>query len=201
MGRKLEFCREKALHTAMESFWAQGYEHTSMRDLASKLGLHLGSVYNALGDKEKVFEAALRLHYQQYVLPELETVAQANDPLAALDALMSRVIADCDKDAGKPGCFIINSLLEITSINDSISALLRQYTDKMESSFEACLANAQRIGQIPPEADIKVLSRFLMAALFSLRTLGKLKMPQDHLDDVRRCTLESLKAVPCSKAA
>jgi len=194
MGRKLEFCREKALHTAMESFWAQGYEHTSMRDLASKLGLHLGSVYNALGDKEKVFESALRLHFEAYALPELERLVAAEDPLAAMDALMTRVVEECGGEIATPGCFIINSLLEITAINDNISVLLRSYMDTMEKSFTTCLERAHDMGQIPATADPAALARFFMGSLFALRTLGKLKSPRQHLKDIQTSTMRALTA-------
>lgn len=194
MGRKLEFCRDKALHTAMESFWAQGYEHTSMRDLAARLGLHLGSVYNALGDKEKVFEAALRLHFQEYVLPDMDKLMRAEDPLAALGALMTRVVEECGGEVQTHGCFIINSLLEITDINDGISQLLRDYMDKMEQSFAVCLENARAKGQIPADADAGERARFFMGALFSLRTLGKLKAGRRHLQDIQTCTLRALAA-------
>ena len=194
MGRKLEFCRDKALHTAMESFWAQGYEHTSMRDLASKLGLHLGSVYNALGDKEKVFEAALKLHYQQYIVPELDTLVYAEDPLSAIDNLMVSVINQCEGAPETPGCFFVNSLLEINNINDSISMLVQEYMMKMETSFNTCLQNAQRLGQIPAERDTASLARFYMGVLFSLRTMGKLKASSAHLQDIRHCALRALKA-------
>lgn len=193
MGRKLEFCRDKALHTAMESFWAQGYEHTSMRDLAAKLGLHLGSVYNALGDKEKVFESALKLHFDEYVRPEMERLASAENPIAAMDALMSRVIDECDEENG-PRCFIINSLLEITSINDSISQLLKDYMVMMEQNYVLCLTRARDMGQIPASADVNALSHFFMGVLFSLRTMGKLKVPRAHLKDVQTCTLRALAA-------
>lgn len=194
MGRKLEFCRDKALHTAMESFWAQGYEHTSMRDLASKLGLHLGSVYNALGDKEKVFEAALKLHYQHYIVPELDTLVYAEDPLTAMDNLMVSVITQCEGAPETPGCFFVNSLLEINNINDNISGLVQDYMQKMESSFTTCLQNAQRMGQVPTDRDAASLARFYMGVLFSLRTMGKLKASSTHLQDIRTCTLRALKA-------
>ncbi len=194
MGRKLEFCRDKALHTAMESFWAQGYEHTSMRDLASKLGLHLGSVYNALGDKEKVFEAALKLHYQNHIVPELDTLVHAEDPLQAMDDLMVSVIAQCEAAPESPGCFFVNSLLEINSINDNVSSLVQEYMMKMETSFSTCLQNAQRLGQVPAARDAGSLARFYMGVLFSLRTMGKLNASSAHLQDIRQCTLRALKA-------
>lgn len=194
MGRKLEFCRDKALHTAMESFWAQGYEHTSMRDLAAKLGLHLGSVYNALGDKEKVFEAALKLHYQQYIVPEMDALVYADNPIGAMESLMDKVITQCDGGPESPGCFFVNSLLEINSINETISGLVQEYMHKMETSFTACLQNAQRMGQIKAAHDAASLARFYMGALFSLRTMGKMKASRAHLQDIREGTLRSLRA-------
>ncbi|MDP2206384.1 MAG: TetR/AcrR family transcriptional regulator [Alphaproteobacteria bacterium] len=194
MGRKLEFCREKALHTAMENFWAQGYEHTSMRDLAAKLGLHLGSVYNALGDKEKVFESALRLHFDAYVMPDMERLTSAENPLGAMETLMTRVVEECGGEIATPGCFIINSLLEITRINDNISALLRGYMQTMEESFTICLRRAQDMGQIRADAEPAELARFFMGALFSLRTMGKLKAGPQHLKDIKTCTLRALAA-------
>ena len=167
MGRKLEFCRDKAMHTAMESFWAQGYEHTSMRDLAGRLGLHLGSVYNALGDKERVFENALKLHFDEYVMPQMTRLTQAENPLQAMDALMSTVVDECCGQTETPGCFIINSLLGITNINDSITELLRGYMDKLEQSYTACLEHAKSLGQISANADPAGLARFYMGSLFS----------------------------------
>ncbi|HRI77023.1 MAG TPA: TetR/AcrR family transcriptional regulator [Alphaproteobacteria bacterium] len=193
MGRKLEFCREKALHTAMESFWAQGYEHTSMRDLAAKLGLHLGSVYNALGDKERVFESALKLHFDEYVRPEMERLTTAENPLGAMESLLTQVADECGAAEG-PRCFIINSLLEITSINDSISALLKEYMQMMETTFTQCLMRAQKLGQIPAHAEPAALAHFFMGTLFSLRTMGKLKTPAAHLKDIQACTMRALRA-------
>src|SRR5437868_4549753 len=107
MGRKLEFCREKALHTAMESFWAHGYESTSMRDLAHRLGLHLGSVYNALGDKEKVFEAALRLNIEEEILPRLKALVEDTDPMKALNRHLTHIVEECSKPETANGCFVM----------------------------------------------------------------------------------------------
>ncbi|MFN7115037.1 MAG: TetR/AcrR family transcriptional regulator [Alphaproteobacteria bacterium] len=194
MGRKLEFCREKALHTAMENFWAQGYEHTSMRDLAAKLGLHLGSVYNALGDKEKVFESALRLHFDEYVMPEMQRLIAADNPLGAMETLMTRVVEECGGAVATPGCFIINSLLEITQINDNISDLLRGYMQTMEDSFTICLRRAKDMGQIPADADPAERARFFMGVMFSLRTMGKLKAGPQHLKDIQTSALRALAA-------
>jgi AcrR family transcriptional regulator len=89
MGRKLEFSKDKALLQAMEGFWSKGYDATSMRDLAQRLNLHLGSVYNALGDKEEVFEQSLRLYLKHQVIPRMAELENSEDPRAALNAFMA----------------------------------------------------------------------------------------------------------------
>ena len=194
MGRKLEFCRDKALHTAMESFWAQGYESTSMRDLASKLGLHLGSVYNALGDKEKVFEAALKLNIEEQVLPKLKALNDEPDALKALDKHLSHVVEECMKPEGSPGCFVMNSLLEITNINDNITKTLHGYMGLVEAAYFTCLERAKKAGQIPADRDTHKYSKFIIASIISMRAMAKLKQPASVIEDIRDCVFTALAA-------
>lgn len=192
MGRKLEFCRTQALHTAMENFWAKGYDHTSMRDLAASLGLHLGSVYNALGDKEKVFESALKLHIEEYSMPAMKRMTEAEDTLAALDQFLQGVIAECGTSNDAPGCFLVNSLLDISGINERITDILREYMERLEKSLATCIEKAQSKGRIPLQHDATAYARFMLATMFSLRTMAKLNVPQDHLRDVHACAMKAL---------
>ncbi|TAL39612.1 MAG: TetR/AcrR family transcriptional regulator [Alphaproteobacteria bacterium] len=194
MGRKLEFCREKALHTAMESFWAHGYEQTSMRDLAEQLGLHLGSVYNALGDKEKVFEAALKLNFEEVVLPRMKALQEAPDPLKAIDAMLNYVVDECTGVTPGPGCFLCNSLLEVAHINDSITRHVHGYLAQIETMMTSCIGNAQKAGQIRADRDPRKLAQFLMSVPFTLRTMAKLKMSPEMIRSIRDTAFAALKA-------
>ena len=62
MARPREFSETVALEAAVDSFWQRGYEATSMRDLATTMGLSAPSLYNAFGDKQALFARALE-HY------------------------------------------------------------------------------------------------------------------------------------------
>jgi TetR/AcrR family transcriptional repressor of nem operon len=194
MGRKLEFSREKALHTAMESFWAKGYEQTSMRELAQRLGLHLGSVYNALGDKERVFEAALKLNFEQEVLPRLKILQDSPDPLKAIEHVVTTVMEECTGERPAPGCFFCNSLLEIANINEGITKLLHDYIQQTDDIFTACVARAQKQGQIPASRDPRQYAQFVTSSLLAMRAMAKLKLPADAIRNVREATLRALAA-------
>ncbi len=184
MGRKLEFSKDKALLQAMEGFWAQGYEATSMRDLAQRLNLHLGSVYNALGDKERVFESALRLHLDHTIAPQLARLANAADPRAALEEFIRRSVDECRENSTSPGCFFINSLLHINRINDRVSAAVREYLQMNEDALTACVKAAQARGQIDPQENPKRLARFILASCKSMRVMRKIGANDDYIDDI-----------------
>jgi TetR/AcrR family transcriptional repressor of nem operon len=194
MGRKLEFCRDKALHTAMESFWAHGYEQTSMRDLAEQLGLHLGSVYNALGDKEKVFEAALKLNFEEQVLPRMKALQEAPDALKAITQMMNLVVDESTGVTPGPGCFLVNSLLEVAHINDNITKLMHGYLGQVENMMTATVERAQKAGQIKTSRDARKLAQFVMSMCFNLRTMAKLKMPAAMIGNIRDVAVETLTA-------
>jgi TetR/AcrR family transcriptional regulator, transcriptional repressor for nem operon len=194
MGRKLEFCRDKALHTAMESFWAHGYEQTSMRDLAEQLGLHLGSVYNALGDKEKVFEAALKLNFEEQVLPRMKTLQEAPDPLKAIGDMMTCVVDESTGVTQGPGCFLVNSLLEVAHINDNITKHMHGYLAQIETMMTNCVERAQQMGQIKANRDPRKLAQFIMSVGFNLRVMAKLKTQPETIRNIRDVAFAALTA-------
>lgn len=186
MGRKLEFSKDKALLQAMESFWAQGYDSTSMRDLAQRLNLHLGSVYNALGDKEEVFEQSLRLYLKHQVIPRMAELENSADPRAALVAFLDHIAESCRGDSTAPGCFIINSLLCITRINDKVTAAVMEYMQVQEDTLTACIARAQADGHIDSHENPQQLARFVIASLKSMHVMRKIGVNDDYIRDIRQ---------------
>ena len=59
MARPREFDEEVVLDAAVQCFWSQGYESTSVKDLMERTGLTAASLYNAYGDKRAMFRIAL----------------------------------------------------------------------------------------------------------------------------------------------
>ena len=59
MARPKEFDAAAALDSAIECFRLRGYHATSVRDLASAMGIGGTSLYNSFGDKRALFVKAL----------------------------------------------------------------------------------------------------------------------------------------------
>ena len=73
MARPREFDEADALDAATDCFWRDGYEATSVRDLAARMGITGASLYNAFGDKRSLFREVLQRYadpprpvYQQW---------------------------------------------------------------------------------------------------------------------------------------
>src|ERR1700733_7112105 len=64
MARPRVFDVDKAVETATELFWRNGYERTSLADLTTAMGITPPSFYFAFGSKEGLFKRALQHYYK-----------------------------------------------------------------------------------------------------------------------------------------
>lgn len=60
LGRTKEFEINEVLDKAVQLFWKQGYEKTSMQDLVDFMGIHRRSIYGTFGDKHALYMKALK---------------------------------------------------------------------------------------------------------------------------------------------
>src|SRR5947199_10530244 len=84
MARPKEFDPETALDKAIELFWRKGYEATSIEDLVASMDINGGSLYETLGDKQKLFLACVDRYCNGLAASRLSLLDQ---PSPALDTI------------------------------------------------------------------------------------------------------------------
>ena len=106
---KGEQTREQILDAALSLFLQQGYNGTSMRQIAAEAGIALGGIYNHFPSKEELFrQVFLRQHPYQGTLPAI-LAADGQSPEELVRDLADRMLAALRQ---RPG-FLQLMLIEI----------------------------------------------------------------------------------------
>lgn len=182
MARPREFDQEIVLNQAMEVFWRKGYERTSIQDLVEHTGVHRGSLYDTFGDKNQLFLQCLDLfRSKDRAFGILEEEGESKEVLRRyFDRLIDYALND---DAGRKGCLIANTAMEMGAIDSSISVRVEAFSMDVETSFYKFLMRAQQRGALKKKKNVRELARFLVSIRYGLYVLAKTTTDRKVLED------------------
>lgn len=191
MSRTKEFDEAEVLDQALELFRTRGFQHTSFADLTGELGVSRQSLYDTYGDKQTLFQAALRRYLDQSIDFIRRQLADPAPVRQVLTALFDGLIAgQCSR--GFPGCLMVNSMVELTPHDADIRALAQAHAREVEGLFASRLSAAQRKGEIGKTRDPVALGRFFYHTLLGLGVAARAFGTRDHLRDNARLALHVL---------
>jgi TetR/AcrR family transcriptional repressor of nem operon len=192
MARPREFDEVTALEAAIECFWHRGYEATSVRDLADKMGISAPSLYNAYGDKHALFVQALEHYLDHSARALIKRLENSLPPKQAVRRFIEEIIERSVSDRERRGCFLINSALEVAPHDRELGALIADRLAEIEAFFYRSIKTAQAEGAVPRERAAKDLARLLLGVLLGIRVLARSKSERALLEGVARPALALL---------
>ncbi len=192
MARPKEFDEVTALEAAMECFWHRGYQATSVRDLADKMGISAPSLYNAYGDKHTLFVQALEHYLDHSARALIKRLENSLPPKQAVRRFIEEIIERSVNDRERRGCFLINSALEVAPHDRELGALIADRLAEIEAFFYRSINTAQAEGAVPRDRVAKDLARLLLGVLLGIRVLARSKPERALLEGVARPALALL---------
>lgn len=192
MARPREFDEEAVLSAAVECFWEQGYEATSVRDLAARMGITGASLYNAFGDKRSLYRRSLDFYVEHSFGERAGRLEGGLPPREAIIAFFREIIERSLDDAKAKGCLMVNSAIEVGPRDPEFRAVVAGILGKIEAFFRRCAAAGQRDGTISTMHDATDLGRFLLSVLLGLRLLARTAPERDQLEGALRPVLTLL---------
>ncbi len=196
-GRPREFDVDKALERAMELFWRQGYEGTSMADLTRELGITRPSLYAAFGSKEGLFLKALDLYEARAGYRE---AALAAPTASAYARALLEGAADLHGDKkNPPGCLGVQGALACGPQSNTIRMELIQRRKTGERIIRDRLKQARAEGDLPPEADPADLARYLSIVIYGITVQAAGGATRKELRSVAELALRNWPQVPHAK--
>ena len=161
MSRPKEFNPDDAIEKAMQVFWHKGYEATSMEDLLIAMDLNRGSLYDTFGDKRQLFLKVMDRYCTTFVGPKFSLLDQPGPALPTLRRFIIGMIKGGLADPQRRGCFISNTVMELSPHEKEIAGRLRQALKIAEDTFFKVLARAKQQGELREDKDPRALARFL----------------------------------------
>ena len=190
MARSKEFDVNQVLRKAMELFWQQGYEKTSMQELVDYMGIHRRSIYDTFGDKRTLFLSALS-HYEELITSE--TKKRVDSKLLVKQGIREVFNMIIYPDLNLPkGCLSVNAAVELSLLDEEIATKIAEMFTKTAALFYELLKHGQKNGEISKNHDPEVLSLFLHNSLVGLRVLVKIEADKKKLESIVDITLSVL---------
>ncbi|MEU8727017.1 MULTISPECIES: TetR/AcrR family transcriptional regulator [Streptomyces] len=160
-GRPRGFDEEAVLDHAVEVFWRQGYEGTSMSDLTGAMGINRPSLYATFGSKEQLFQRA----FDRYLKTKVAYVADTFEQPTAYAVIESFLRSSADAltaDDHPRGCLSVQGGLACSPQNTGVPETLAAGRAATECALARRLAQAVQDGDLRAEADVRALARFVM---------------------------------------
>jgi TetR/AcrR family transcriptional repressor of nem operon len=204
MARPREFDREKALHRAMDLFWAKGYDATSIEDLVTRMGIQRGSLYAAFGDKRALFRAALERYQQVAARDLLDALEAPGSGLVAIRRFFRLRVEGALDRSRPPGCLMTNSAAALSRRDRGAAREVCGSLARLEQAFLRALTRARAAGEVEAARDLRALARFLTSSAQGLSVMAKAFPERAILEDVVSVVLASIEAerpVPRRKRA
>jgi TetR/AcrR family transcriptional repressor of nem operon len=191
MARPREFDEASAMEAAIQRFWAEGYEATSVRDLADDMGITCASLYNAFGDKRSLYRKALD-HYVENGLGERLRRYEKLKPRQAITAFFADSIARSLDDPARRGCMLVNAALDVAPHDPELRCAVSDVLARIESFFRRSIAAGQKDGSITRSQAPKMLAQHLLGIHLGLRVLARVRPERRVLEGAVRPALAAL---------
>src|SRR4030088_380673 len=153
MGRLKAFDEDEVLDRAVDCFWQHGYEATSVRDLAERMGIGGASLYNAYGDKRALFITALARYADRSMRERIARLEKSGRPKEAIRAFLAEIIDRSLEDPDRKGCLLVNSALDVAPHDAAIGRVVADYLDELRAFFRRNLAAARAARRGAPPGD------------------------------------------------
>lgn len=182
-GRPREFDPETFLDTALDCFWQNGYQATSMADLKKASGLASASIYKLYADKRAIYLAALQRYIDKGISRTVTRRAEIS-PEVALREMLEFVARLSSAPAGEKGCFTIAAASELLPGDDEVKAKVSSKFNYIISELESILLRGQQQRVFRQDENARVMAQSIFMMIEGMRIYGKL---QPEMKDLRKC--------------
>jgi TetR/AcrR family transcriptional regulator, cholesterol catabolism regulator len=173
-----ESTEARLLLEAARLFRKRGYEGTSIRELASAVGIQSATLYHYMQTKQDLLAAVCDRGYELIISAVTEAAGQASDPMEALEAVIHAHLTSSIQHRD----FFLTALTEVRSLSPRarrrVERDIHDYADLLESILTAGQKSGQIRKDVPAEQLVMVLRNQLSWTMFWFSTSGDMTIDE-----------------------
>jgi TetR/AcrR family transcriptional repressor of nem operon len=148
MPRAKSYDPEAVVQDAMQLFWAEGFETTSIPKLEKHLGINRFSIYDSFESKRNLFVRALDAYTSMLIGDLVEPLETGTGGLSDLEEFVARFEHLFVDQKATRGCLICNTATEIGHRDEEIADRVDAYFARVEAAVFNCLLRARELGEV-----------------------------------------------------
>ena len=194
MARPVEFVYEDVLTNAMEQFWREGFEASSVQKLLDVTGINRGTLYNSFGDKDTFFKACLE-HYSKLINKDLDdSLNKAGlDTWEAIEKYFDLAVLSVSNKQRSMGCLLVNSFCESINYDKDIQKLVRGYYGQIRKALLKRVKEAEQAGKLKKGVSADLATEILVNTLNGVRVNSREGKTAKQLAEIVKFCIDSLK--------
>ena len=187
MPRQKQYIEEEVIEKAMELFWRNGYEATSVRMLEKEMGINQFSMYSSFGSKHGVFLESIKLYAKKANLL-VDKLEKASNGIEDIKQFFYDFIELSRKNDLKRGCLMVNTLTELgDKTDDLLLSEMLEFSKRRDAAFKQKL----HLGSNRDEETISKQTNFLSITAGGL-AVALMISDKKQLHDFVETTIENL---------
>jgi TetR/AcrR family transcriptional regulator, transcriptional repressor for nem operon len=189
--------RDQLIASAVEVFHTRGFNGCSVQDIVDAAGVPKGSFYNHFESKEALGVEVVRAYSAlvgAYVVEAgaADILSGDGTPLQRIRAYFEAVIEQNVSCGVRKGCLLGNFAIELAPHSKEIARAVTDALDNWSAAVAQALAQAQAAGEVPQDADVHALARYLVDGYEGAATRAKLIGDRAPMDEFIRTTFDFL---------
>jgi len=193
MARPIEFDENKVLTNAMEQFWREGYEASSVQKLLDCTGINRGTLYNSFGDKDTFFKSCV----DQYnnVLDKQVAASLKNPKFSsweAIEAYFEETVLNVTNKHRSMGCLLVNSVCESINYDKEMRKVVRGSLATIRKALLARLKEAHKSRKVKKGISAEFAAEVLMNSLHGIRVNSRDGKTPKQLKELIKFSVSSL---------
>jgi len=187
MARTKQYKDEDVIQKAMDLFWRNGYEATSVRMLEKEMGINQFSIYSSFGSKNGVFLESIKVYKSRLNSIRNKLKESGNGKQGIKEFYYDFLDFTRENEINK-GCLVCNTVSELgDKANPELQVELMKFTEEIRELFLNNLKQEKNKSREIIERE----ANFLMTSMLGF-SIGSRILIKKQLEDFIETTFKSI---------